>query len=67
MEIHKTPMRCVSCDHHFEAETVVKAPVNVYLASLKALSCPKCGAGFHSIAFVVTADDGDHSRDDRIL
>ena len=37
-------MTCHKCSHVFEAEIVVNAPIDVAVASMRAVSCPECGA-----------------------
>jgi hypothetical protein len=56
MKIQETPLRCKKCDTRFVGEVVLPAPIEVYLASLKAQRCPKCGADFMSLAFGITQE-----------
>lgn len=46
MKIQRLTMICQAnkCDHEFRGEVVVECPVQVALASMKALRCPKCGS-----------------------
>jgi hypothetical protein len=37
-------MTCQKCKNVFDAELVVNAPIEVAIASMKAVSCPQCGA-----------------------
>jgi hypothetical protein len=51
MRIEHAPMRCMACKHEWLAETVIEAPVAVWVASVNAIRCPKCGAGPDEVAF----------------
>ncbi len=37
-------MTCQRCEHVFDAEMVMEAPITVVIASLESVSCPACGA-----------------------
>lgn len=43
--ISKQRMSC-KCGEVFDAEVVMPAPINVYLASAEAIHCPACGLGW---------------------
>ena len=45
MKIQIQRLTCMVCEHVFESETVVDAPVEVWIASVRAVHCPQCGAG----------------------
>ena len=40
----KQGMRCGACDTPFKAETEVNVPIDRYVASMMAITCPTCGA-----------------------
>ena len=42
MRIEHQRLTC-KCGHVFEAETVADAPIEVWIASMRACHCPKCG------------------------
>ena len=42
MKIAPIHLTC-KCGHVFNGEIVIKAPISVMLASMKAIRCPKCG------------------------
>jgi hypothetical protein len=39
------------CKRVFEAETVAESPIEVWIASVNAVHCPKCGAGACRLGF----------------
>jgi hypothetical protein len=41
----KWPAKCEPCGQAFAAEIIVNAPINVSVASMNAVRCPKCNAG----------------------
>jgi hypothetical protein len=43
MRIEQQRMTCFKCKHVFEGELVVDAPIEVAIAAMKSISCPKCG------------------------
>ena len=51
MRIEQTAVHCLDCKHKWLADTVLDAPIEVWSASVRALSCPACGAGPKRIAF----------------
>jgi hypothetical protein len=51
VQIQLQRMTCNRCSTVFDAETVVNAPVSVAMASLQAVTCPKCGAGSSEVGF----------------
>lgn len=55
MTVTQQRMTC-KCGHVFEAE-VVDAPIAVTLASMKAVRCPRCGAGSNEIGIGGGYDD----------
>jgi hypothetical protein len=50
MRIEKRRFTC-ACGHVFDAEIVSHAPLDVCVASMKAIRCPSCGNGSHKIEF----------------
>ena len=44
MRIAKQRMICLECNHVFEGELVMNAPIAVACASMKAIRCPKCSS-----------------------
>ena len=49
MRIQPQKFRCGKCDYRWTGEIVVDCPVNLYLASLKAIQCPNCDTGTKKI------------------
>jgi hypothetical protein len=49
MTIEQNRFTCLACRNVFDAEIVTDAPIDVSFASLKAIRCPKCGAGHDRI------------------
>lgn len=42
-------MRCAECNFLFDGEMVSDAPFNVVVASMKAMHCPNCSAGYKKL------------------
>jgi hypothetical protein len=59
MRILRMPVRCLSCGHTWNAETVTDAHFRIVIASWKALHCPNpaCRADWRRLAFVTTPPD----------
>jgi hypothetical protein len=61
MTITTIRLTCGDCKHVFDGETVVDCPVDLAMASMRAIRCPKCGSskcrmgGNHHDAPPVTA------------
>ena len=51
MRIEQAAFHCLDCAREWLADTVLDAPIEVWSASVRALSCPACGAGPRRIAF----------------
>lgn len=51
MNIQKMPCVCI-CGHHFDGELVVQAPIKLFVASIDALRCPKCGGDSKKISLL---------------
>ena len=49
MRIELIPLRCLACRHEWTGEVVMDAPAKVVTASMRALVCPECHAGWHRI------------------
>ena len=47
--IQPVPLRCLACRHEWTGEVVEDAPADVVTASMRALVCPVCHAGWHRI------------------
>lgn len=43
MRVDKMRLTC-KCEHVFDAEIIVDAPISVCSASMAAVRCPKCGS-----------------------
>lgn len=44
------PMTC-KCGHVFLAETLTHVAIDVWVAHMRSLHCPECGAGYKSLSF----------------
>lgn len=53
MNIQQQRCTCHRCGEVFDAETVINAPIALCLASLEAVTCPKCHAGHGEVGFGV--------------
>jgi hypothetical protein len=51
MRVERRMFHCVACQDEFLAEILLDAPVDVALAAMGAVRCPKCGAGSNKVAF----------------
>jgi hypothetical protein len=49
MDIQNQRFTCQRCGEVFDAETLMAAPIAVTLASLQAVTCPKCHAGYKEV------------------
>jgi hypothetical protein len=44
MTISSMRVTCAECNHVFDAEVVTHAPIEVSIASMKSVRCPRCGS-----------------------
>ncbi len=51
MRIEDTMVHCIACKTEWIAQTIIDAPTEIWVTSVRALHCPKCGAGSKKIAF----------------
>lgn len=59
MILQNTSFRCLACKHEWMDDLVMDAHVRVVIASMRAVRCPLCHAGWKRIAIATEA-----SRDD---
>jgi hypothetical protein len=59
MILQNTPFLCLACHHRWMHDLVMDAPAMVVIASMRAIHCPQCEAGWKRIAIAT-----EPSRDD---
>jgi len=50
-------IRCCDCGHEWMADMLQNVAIKVWIAHIKSLRCPKCGAGWRSIMLTARAGD----------
>jgi hypothetical protein len=67
--VEARPFLCRKCETRFEAETLQHVIIDVWVAQIKSISCPNCGATWRSLSFVSVPDEavkkGDLQRKNR--
>lgn len=51
MWIDHTPLLCDFCHHEWEGEILQSVAVTAWVAHVKSIHCPKCGANWKRIRF----------------
>jgi hypothetical protein len=59
MILQNIPFLCLACHHRWMHDLVMDAPAKVVIASMCAIHCPQCEAGWKRIAIA-----NEPSRDD---
>ena len=49
MRIEPKPMVCAKCAHEWDEELLFAVQISVFVAQIKTIRCPNCGAGIRSI------------------
>lgn len=51
MWIDQTPVSCRSCGHQWSQEMLQDVGITVWLAHVKSIDCPQCGASWKQLSF----------------